>query len=96
MTVTMVRAQNGGRIVGRSGRKYRLIVARGTCEVCGQAWGVQSVIDPRDPIPEVGYAHDGEAAHHLVMTGDSEAARALREGQVIATHREVASDGPVN
>lgn len=96
MKPTMIRAENGGRIVGKSGRKYRLIIARGTCETCGQSWGLQSVIDPAEPIPEVGYAHDGPAAHHLVMTGDSEAARALREGQVIATHREVVTDGPVN
>lgn len=77
-----------GTLRGKSGRDYVVVGAEGECAVCGTPFGVRTVIDPTDPVPAVAFVHDGDGAHHLEMDGNSEAAKALRDGTVIAHHAE--------
>lgn len=81
---TWVDTHDGGTIRGRSGRLYRVAGGRGACESCGQEFGATFVLDPGEPLPRLGYLHHADGMHQLTMTGDSEAARSLREGAVIA------------
>lgn len=95
-----VRTDRLGTLTGKSGTEYVLVGVEGTCDNCGTPFGVRAAIPKGEawPRPKVRFVHDADAAgdeaprHHLEMTGDSEAARALRDGTVIATSAEVLHD----
>lgn len=89
-----------GTLTGKSGTRYVLIGVEGNCDACGTPFGVRAAVksDEAWPRPRVRFVHDADAAgddaprHHLEMTGESEAARALRDGTVIATSAERLTD----
>ena len=100
MTTTVRLTIVPGSRTGKSGKRYKFGTAEGTCDLCGTPFGVVSAFGPGelDPRPRVSFVHDADdppPVHHLEMTGNSDAARALRS-QPIASTTEVLTDGPVN
>ena len=92
MTTTVRLTIVPGSRTGKSGKRYKFGTAEGTCDQCGTPFGVVSAFSPGelDPRPRVSFVHDADGpppVHHLTMTGNSDAARALR-GEVVAAMTE--------
>ena len=80
-----MRAIEIGTATGRSGRVYRMAGASGECDTCHAPFVAQFALDTDDPLPDVTYGHVGDGTHALRIDGESEAARSLAGGVVIAT-----------
>ncbi len=69
--------------------RYRAHSVSMTCATCGASNVVTMVLERGDITPEVAILHHDDGTHEPVVSGNSAAARARREGSVLATHREV-------
>ena len=63
--------------------RYRQVSRTWTCPTCGATVGATFVIERGEPYPDVVFAHGIDGTHRPVITGDSAAARAMRDGHVI-------------
>lgn len=75
-----------GTTTGQTGREYRGVGLRGECSECGRTLSLVAFLDPAEPIPEGYWHHQPDGSHVPSLTGDSEAARALRDGRTVARY----------
>ena len=97
MTTTVQVTIVPGSRTGKSGKVYVFGQAEGVCDRCSTPFGVVAAFG-RDDVyprkPRVSFVHDADGpppVHHLEMTGNSDAARALR-GEVVAAMTERVPD----
>lgn len=64
-------------------RRYRGYSIQSTCGTCGATLGLTMAIERGEPDPAVTFLHKLDGSHEPVISGNSDAARARREGHVI-------------
>ena len=63
--------------------RYRRVDVTRDCAICGATLGATFVLEPGDPTPGVMFVHLVGGGHEPIISGDSMAARARRNGQII-------------